>query len=377
VIEQHGWYFYGNGWPTVMNMSNIESWNIDVPETLNNAYPATGPHYPSKYISEFGSVGMSSFESMSSLLEQEHWSLHSPPMFYRNYACDNFVLMYFGKQNLNATGKAALQAQLYFCNIGQAIFLKGYIESFRAGNTFGTLVWQLNEIWPTGSWGLIEYGTPTVAGQVVGGRWKPIMHLLQSSVYTDIWAACDNKANCLVRNDAPTAFTGNLYVYAVKFSTGSKATLGTYKLNLGAGAGFSWRFCVQTGCPSYATILTAAGCNPAGTDCILYISVLDGNNIEVTKNILPLVIPAQMTLEDPQIQFSVKQNSQGYADITLSSSKVAVYTLLTTLANGRFSDNSFLLFPGNTTISFIPFGTLDLALLTSSLRIEHVYYYLH
>ena len=50
-------------------------------------------------------------------------------------------------------------------------------------------MWQLNEIWPTGGWGSIEYGTP-VPGQVIGGRWKPLHHMMAQSAYTDVTAAC-------------------------------------------------------------------------------------------------------------------------------------------------------------------------------------------
>jgi hypothetical protein len=41
----------------------------------------------------------------------------------------------------------------------------------------GLLIWQLNEIWPTGGWGLLEYGTRSQDGsQIVGGRWKVSVH---------------------------------------------------------------------------------------------------------------------------------------------------------------------------------------------------------
>ncbi len=48
----------------------------------------------------------------------------------------------------------------------------------------GGALWcgQLNEIWPTGGWGSIEYGNPNIAGQVLGGRWKPLHYLVRWSV---------------------------------------------------------------------------------------------------------------------------------------------------------------------------------------------------
>jgi hypothetical protein len=32
-----------------------------------------GPAYPSRFISEFGAVTLSSFESMTAVISQEHW----------------------------------------------------------------------------------------------------------------------------------------------------------------------------------------------------------------------------------------------------------------------------------------------------------------
>ena len=67
-------------------------------------------------------------------------------------------------------GEAVFKKQLWQCMISQALELKGDIETRRAANTFGILIWQYNEIWPTGGWGTVEYGTPSVTGQVIGGR---------------------------------------------------------------------------------------------------------------------------------------------------------------------------------------------------------------
>ena len=52
-----------------------------------------------------------------------------------------------------------------------------------------------------------------------------------------------------------------------------------------------------------------------------------------------------------------------------------MFVHLSTLAQGRFSDNSLLLLPGLTAVSFLPWGPLDLPLLKSSLRVEHVQLY--
>ena len=57
----------------------------------------------------------------------------------------------------------------------------------------------------------MEYGTP-VAGQVSGGRWKPLQYFLAASSFTDVTASCGASQTfhtiglvCYARNDLPTA----------------------------------------------------------------------------------------------------------------------------------------------------------------------------
>jgi hypothetical protein len=70
------------------------------------------------------------------------------------------------------------QRQLYHCMLGQALNIKSNIEKFRSQNIFGILTWQLNENWPTGGWGSLEYAVGTNGGDggVLGGRWKVLHH---------------------------------------------------------------------------------------------------------------------------------------------------------------------------------------------------------
>jgi hypothetical protein len=96
---------------------------------------------------------------------------------------------------------------------------------------------QLNEIWPTGGWGSLEYGTPTLPGQVcghrmrtallvvsvsllgsvaislsfcltvslsvdeqvVGGRWKPLHYWLRNSAFADVMVTCGGDGVCFIK----------------------------------------------------------------------------------------------------------------------------------------------------------------------------------
>jgi beta-mannosidase len=122
------------------------------------------------FASEFGSSVYSSFESMSPTIAPEPWSIHggAPPdsckpgfasrceggnvMAQRNYPCDNIITAYFGASNFDEIGEAPFKKHLWQCMVGQALLMKSDIETRRAGNQFGILSWQYNEIWPTGGW---------------------------------------------------------------------------------------------------------------------------------------------------------------------------------------------------------------------------------
>jgi beta-mannosidase len=163
------------------------------------------------FVSEFGASVSSSFESMSALLPKNSWSLHggSPadscekligqvnvcnethPMAARNYLCDNRIQAFFGNIYLDSVGRRSFEQQLFQCMMAQTLWMKGQIEIVRSSKTFGTLIWQLNENWPTGGWGTIEYGPSRIlTGQLVGGRWKPLMNLLRQFLFRDVFAAC-------------------------------------------------------------------------------------------------------------------------------------------------------------------------------------------
>jgi len=226
-----------------------------------------GPEFVNYFISEFGVTTFSSFESISSLLDSSHWGIHggqrsdtctnvydelnqctgANPMSERNYPCDNHIITYFGDEGLEEVGEDAFKRQLYQCMISQAIWTKAQIEHMRNTNSFGSLIWQLNENWPTGGWGLVEYGSRRdQPGQVLGGRWKPLMYLLQQSLFRDVFATCGKKGVCYCRNDGLLDFRGYLVIDSWDLVTGEVETLMSRLVSLkgGGGIGTSLFWCL-------------------------------------------------------------------------------------------------------------------------------------
>jgi len=225
----------------------------------------------------------------------------------------------------------------------------------------------LNEIWPTGGWGSIEYGTP-LKGQVLGGRWKPLHYWLKKSIYTDVTASCGVNGVCFIRNDLPArTFTGEVTVNSVEFATGNIKKLTSKKVDMAAGPGIVQWFNIDLS-------------QVKEKEEILVATVTGDKGEMIAENVIPLVTPGNMTLPKAVVLFEVgsKVNSDGNVDIIVFSEKVALYVTFTTLAYGRFSDNAFLLLPGKRIIQFIPFGDneADIDTLNKTLRVEHVATYM-
>ena len=83
VADQHGPYVGGSGFCTVTDhdggSSDCKLQHIDpmLPPALGaSAAAPVGVGHPGKFTSEFGCVGMSSFESMSATLSAANWSVY-------------------------------------------------------------------------------------------------------------------------------------------------------------------------------------------------------------------------------------------------------------------------------------------------------------
>ena len=92
------------------------------------------------YRSEFGCVAWSSFESMSGQMPPDQWGLLTPGAKNRNWNPSNVITKFFGpgaEQAMGESGEMAFKRQLYQSMVGQLLFLKTEIESWRSQNVWG------------------------------------------------------------------------------------------------------------------------------------------------------------------------------------------------------------------------------------------------
>jgi hypothetical protein len=204
---------------------------------------------------------------------------------------------------------------------------------------------------------------------------------MKARLYKDVAFICGNDGRCIIKNDNPlNGFTGTASVEAVHLASGATSQLASIPISLGAGAGASQWTCLNGGngsaCTAPATVLQGAGCATTN-DCIVYAVVTDANDNVVTDNVILLNIPGTLNLPSVQVNAVVGTPlSNGQVPIQVSSTGTALYVHLTTLAQGVFSDNSFVMFgAASQTILFNPSGAFDIDTLTSTLRVEHLQQY--
>eukprot|EP01043_Picozoa_sp_COSAG02_P064665 COSAG02_NODE_9523_length_2189_cov_58.741627_1_plen_263_part_00 len=257
---------------------------------------------------------------------------------------------------------------MYQCMLSQALFIKTDIESRRARNVWGLLLWQATEIWPTGGWGSLEYGSM---------RWKPLHHMLAQHLYTPVMvavlsrddpAATVSHSTAFVRNDLPKTLAGLVQVDAVHLNGSMTTSIISYRFDS----------LVPSSLQQFDASLATQACPPIS--CVLVSSVINTANVTVSTNV-QLQAPPHLLELRTDVTVSVKVAPAYSPDgtvavIVTTSTATAVGVLLTTNASGFFSQNAFTSTPGDQQVSFVPFTGTDkvevLAQLQSTTRVEHM-----
>jgi len=223
---------------------------------------------------------------------------------------------------------------------------------------------------------LQEYGSgPGQTGQVMGGRWKPLMYILKRSLFREIYSTCGVGGKCYCKNDSITLFNGYVLVELWNLDTEVVTVLKKEWITLFPGVGAIDYFSIDTSWDNKTSILV--------------ISVFDVNHNELMgQNVLLWSLPKKLkglkkNMDAVYIQ-SVTVDNTGKAEITLFARNTALFIVMTTQAQGRFDDNAFSMKSNSfKTVTFIPMinvqdrsRIIDLELLRGTLRIEHMGMYL-
>jgi len=134
-----------------------------------------------RYLSEFGFQSFPCLKTVEGFTEPEDRNIFSRvmEMHQRNKAANGKILNYLSATYLYPGGFEEL---LYASQLLQADAIRYGIEHFRRhrGRCMGTVVWQLNDIWPVASWAGIDYY----------GRWKAL-HYAEKRAFAPLMISCE------------------------------------------------------------------------------------------------------------------------------------------------------------------------------------------
>jgi hypothetical protein len=404
--EAHGPYQHGTGFTTVNDPTGAYvPFHANIPAGLTPAHEC-GEAKSGVYTSEFGCVSMSSVESMAPYFSDPSTFYLEHPLFaQRNYPCNNIIATYFSPRNASTRDVQATPRALYQCQMGAALQMQGEIRRQRSKNVWGLLTWQLNEIWPTGGWGSLEYSS-SAPGQMIGGRWKPLHHLYEQELWQDVVFVCgrdekgpvnatldDMQALCYLRVDSPlvgvpadTSLAITVLRTDVPHSTPQIVASWPLRAPV-VGASNVHRFCgdgrpfvnaTEDPCVSWFDLLQDHGCNVNGTNCLVLADIVSPTGTMINSFPTLLTTPGNLELLPANVSATIEPSpthsaGSSLVNVTLTTDAPAILVHLTTLAAGRFSDNVLLLHAGSpTTVAFHAFSSsVDVPLLKQSLRIEH------
>ncbi|MDE6845755.1 MAG: glycoside hydrolase family 2 protein [Lachnospiraceae bacterium] len=134
-----------------------------------------------RYVSEFGFQSFPCLKTVETFTRPEDRNIFSRvmEMHQRNAAANGKIMTYLSATYLYPTDFETL---LYASQLLQADAIRYGIEHFRRhrGRCMGTVVWQLNDIWPVASWASIDYY----------GRWKAL-HYAEKRAFAPIMISCE------------------------------------------------------------------------------------------------------------------------------------------------------------------------------------------
>lgn len=134
-----------------------------------------------RYVSEFGFQSFPCLKTVETFTRPQDRNIFSRvmEMHQRNAAANGKIMTYLAATYLYPTDFDTL---LYASQLLQADAIRYGIEHFRRnrGRCMGTIVWQLNDIWPVASWAGIDYY----------GRWKAL-HYAEKRAFAPVMISCE------------------------------------------------------------------------------------------------------------------------------------------------------------------------------------------
>lgn len=295
-----------------------------------------------RYLSEFGFQSFPCLKTVESFTMPEDRNIFSRvmEMHQRNVAANGRILSYLSQTYLYPS---RFEMLLYASQLLQADAIRYGIEHFRRqrGRCMGTVVWQLNDIWPVASWAGIDYY----------GRWKAL-HYAEKRAFAPIMISCEETGELserpyCVAQPAPIAKSARLHVANETMEPVSG--LATWQLRSAKGEvmllGEEW----VTVEPLSGTWLLKHDFS-AFDELEVYLSyAFEVNGEVVSENTCLFTAPKHFAFKDPELSYEREGNS------LLVSAKAYAKSVEIQGVDGdvKLSDNFFDMNPGTKRVEIL------------------------
>lgn len=310
-----------------------------------------------RFVSEFGHSAFSSEETAATYCSEgqlKPWSADFKHHQKEQIVDGNAIVMDRIALHFNLPCRPT--DYFYLSQAEQAMGLKTASEYWRTlePNCMGTIIWQLNDMWPGSSWSSIEYG----------GKWK-MSHYALKRFYSPVTIAAvpnpDNREmlDIWAINDTPVKANYTIELATIGFD-GSVNNCKTEKVNLQSGTSV----CVNS--------ISISSFNRSKE--FLRLRMTDDSGKVAAYNEWLFDELKNCPLEDAAVKAVATQNN-GIWTVTLSCDKPAFYVWVNASGiPGEFSDNAFTLYPGESrVITFTPKSDSNFSDFVKSLSVKDIH----
>lgn len=275
-----------------------------------------------RFVSEFGYQSFPSLESVKTYASPDQFNLTSPVMEYhqKNQRGNSIIIENFTRYFRLPEG---FENMLYLSQVQQAMAIKTAVEYWRTlrPRCMGSIIWQLNDVWPVASWSSIEYK----------GNWK-VLHYDAKDFFAPVSVILfkkDEKIWVYCVNDSGKAVEETLTLQNMDFAGNVLKTI-------------EQKVCIEK---DSARQIFCFEQNDFEKQSFLFAKL--GN---LAVNTLFLCQPKEAALKNCQISTSIKEieavNGAQRFEIAIKSNAPAFFTnLYAPGISGLFSKNNFTLLP--------------------------------
>ncbi len=238
---------------------------------------------------------------------------------------------------------------VYISQVQQAMAIQTAVDYWRSRrpHSMGALYWQLNDVWPVVSWSSLEYD----------GRWK-LLHFAARRFFEPVRVVAyvkDEHFVCVAINDTDAAISGDV---TIRFLDWAGGEVGSTRANI-------------TVAPDSAEAVSAMALGDLPADPTGAFAVVEWSDVARTWTFL--TEPKRCELIQPRLIVTAAAGSDGdHARVTISAEDAPAFwtTVESTKAEHRFSENGFLLLPGERRDIDVSLGGVSLD--TADLTVRHL-----